>query len=365
MLVVVTAVGSASPARAVSSALGAAADAAPRLLLPFALVVALWMMCPDTDDRVGADRQALGLDAVRWTAARVVLICAVLLVGLGLFVVTRSLAALLLPGSPPSADVAIPRLLTIAVLSSTLFGLWAGSLLRGRRTATALMVSLTTVMITVAVAFAPRGGLGDLVRSLWPVSALRVIAGGGEGVAPQVGATAVASICLVTLWAVFRLSMSESSPSRGTTSPGGDGRRLTFRSVAAVGVAACVAAGSVLPTFLTRTLPWSSRPSTVLQQLSGTDPAARTRTFLEAVWTHNTAAADSLTAQASAARTIGPFRQVVGARPPTLDVHVVDIGSEGTAAVVADGFAQSVTFCMSRRRGAWIVESLSTRQVCS
>ncbi len=344
-----------------SGALAAAADAGPRLLLPLALALAAWTMSPDADNNLARERQALSLPDAGWTAARTAALIAACWTLLACFLLASLVSALLKPDTHPLSTPAVGRPLALAVLSATLFGLWSSALLRGRRSLPALSTCLAVILVTVTIAFAPRGGTGDLARSVWPLAALRVIAGGNEGAAPSLGLIAVLSVSLATAASLWALTRPDPRLRARTVRTG---HAATPYAVAGAIAATSLVAGTALPTLLTSALPWSSRPATVIQQLSGTDPASQAQAFLQALWTHNTAVADSLTTQPTATQVIGHYTPLVGARPATMQVHTVTITNTGTARVQADGFAQTVALCMTRHHNAWLVAALTTTPQC-
>lgn len=354
---------SANATRSAPSAVAAAAEAGPRLLLPLALTLALWMMCPDADNDLAVVRQALSLGDGAWTGARTAVLVVASWLVLACFLASSVTSALVKPGTQPVSEQAPGGPLIVAVLSATLYGVWSAALLRGRPSLPALSLCLSVILITVAVAFAPRNGIGDLARSAWPLAALRVIARGGESISPALGVTAVVSVCLTTLasvWALSRPLGRVRARARSSRVPLVQARRMILAGVAV----AVFPAGAVLPTLLTRDLPWTSRPATVIQKLSGTDPSSQARRFLEAVWSQNQGVADSLTMGRSVMSVLGPYAAIAGARPNALDIHTVLITELGTARVQADGFSQTIALCMSYRDNAWLVANMTTTPTC-
>lgn len=255
------------------------------------------------------------------------------------------------------------RSVAFAAITLLAYGLWAGGLFYLRSTRTCMLAGAGVVSMHLAGLYAPSEGPLAVLRALWPTTALRVIAAGSDGHPLGVGVLAVLVVTGTTGAALWRLqrrpAVSDCAPPRGRPSS------VKWRRTGLAVVAGCLVTGAVVPAGLAQQLPWQLRPSLALARLSGQAPDQQVTEFLNELWRGDLEAAGRRTTSSNALETLGAVGRLLRVRPGAFTVYLSDMAGPTRARVTYDASSLTVSLCMDRSHGRWLVRSADPMGRCS
>lgn len=354
------------------------AEQASLPVLAAAPLVAALVFGRETDRGLPAQAYAVARPPESWQRALgVAAASAAALAGAGFVVVGAAWATTpwAQPRAVPGHDPVL-RTAALAVLSWLLLSVWTSALAVHHPSGVGGLLGTGFAASYLIGTFTDNQGMGVVLRVAHPALALRAIAAGPESYPKIAGLLAAVSVAGWTWAGLHRLGRRRVDSRSGgfldvrAWSRGGADRvkapRRAARRYQATGIASLVC-GVVLPTLLSHDLPPQARPALIADRLTGNAPEQRVERFLQASWIGNWQGASALTATGDARALLlagGSVVEPLRSRPPQVSFWLMAVPTGDRATVGIDDGRHSVTACLSRDKGQWLIVEWSRQGIC-
>lgn len=259
----------------------------------------------------------------------------------------------------------------MAVVTIVLCTIIFGAVGRWSSTMTAVLMVGAVYLADLAVTFTAYQGVQGVIGTFVPSQALQTIQDGrvSESISSNrnnpfgiLAVTVLMCYSVLALMALYRGSLPVPSVERKQRA------RLPRTVSIAVIVGIPLVIGAIVPTALTRWLPWNLRPSHLIEEATGTGPDQVALDFLHRLWAVGNYDPAELTASGALDRTLGSNQVAVQQR--MTEVHTITYIVTATHATVringvhTDGSPGAFYACMVRRGSSWRISRMGGSTQC-
>ncbi len=344
--------------------LGQFDQSADQTLPATGVLISFWIFGPDAAPALRRDRRTTGLDERRWAAQRLLVACILTVVWCLLAIGASLLLSRLGPTVTVTSLAPWQASIELVLLRGLLVTAWAAALIHAVRLGPAVGLAVLAVTASLALKYLPDNPVLDVVRVLLPSAALRA-----WQAAPNISyyypyGERVFQLCLLSgaVWTLIALYALFSRPGLREPRTSRPARRLGLRGWVAIPLAVgCLAAGAIIPSLTTSTLPVSARPFLLLERFAGTAPQQRAEDFLISLRT-NPQRADRLSADGSARKTLGDAVWALANLSSGSTLLLDDVDDKGHAEVRVNG--SPISLCMVKQEKGWLVSGVSGQEDC-
>lgn len=326
-------------------------------------LVAACLMYRERENELARELHLSGISPVTWRTLDTVLTTAVT----GLLTISATFAAQacdwIHPTVAPSTLVSGPgNPVLLWVFMLVVLSVFSCAVMTRQPASSILLCGIFIPVVHIALLFLPVRFA--ILANLYPSVAARTL-GLGVGTRSHLeGVVALGAVISWLLWSIARLHVPFSEPVQRYARTNHALAALNIKTVVAASCGLAVVGGALLPTFLSSVLPWNYRPSYVLQSVTDQGPKASAEQFFDAVWSGRTQVAERLATAPDVVPTVKRGDRRLLLRPLSSSFAVTDMVTLDQAQVQLDAGGTSLSVCMDRVDGSWLVGALSETGVC-